>query len=465
MNEIIRKYYEIDGCVESMDLWLEQRDYYMNHASTLLGEEQLLLLIALNSTAVDIGRGYLALEYMDLFDQLEPFVDTLAVRLRVQMLKSATSFYYGAPEVKKLENNHYFEILQHFETSDPRRFTHYSNWVYERTVYYRDFGWALDEVHEALLAVLDIPFIESYLKQGFKSYRFLVTNFCRLFLDVGDRAQLAIWANIFRKHVHAYKEKSAVYNLAAIASYEALADEHFEEYKAFTRQRFDELKAEGMTDTLKMVYKEALSDAKRVALDDFTFEILLRQIKDIEEGIWQTSEEKYAAYLVQQEIENWQTMAYIDSLTGVYNRRYYEEANKTSIVACAILDIDRMKKMNDTYGHACGDAAIMLLAKSLQSSSTEGVTIVRYGGDEFMILLDNTITDIAAQMKKMYASIHQMFMSYDDHPITFTTSMGLAIRHDETFEQLFERADQALYVAKAQGRHQLYIAENKLTFG
>lgn len=462
MNEQIKKYYEMDGLVENMALWLEQRDFYNQHYHQLTGEEKVYLLIALNSTAVDIGCGHLALEYMDLFDQLKPYVKSLEVKMRLQMLKSAISFYFGSPDVKKLENDQYFELLNDFDDSDPKRFTHYSNWVYERTVYYRDFGWPLEEVHAHLVQALDVPFIETYLAKGFKSYRFVCTNFCRLFLDVGDQKQLKLWANIYRKHVHVHHDRSPVYNLAAIASYEALADERFEDYYGFTRIRFAELKHEGMIDTLRMVYKEVMSDAKRLQLNDFLFEVLMLQIQDIEEGLWEASEEKYAAYLMNEDMKTWNELAYVDSLTGVYNRRYYEECDKTNIAACAVLDIDKMKMINDTYGHTFGDEAIILLASSMKATAIDGVTVIRYGGDEFVILFDYTVEDIIGQTQKMYASIQQMFIVHDQSSITFTTSMGMAIRDQESFEQLFERADEALYVAKNNGRHQLYMAENQL---
>lgn len=83
-------------------------------------------------------------------------------------------------------------------------------------------------------------------------------------------------------------------------------------------------------------------------------------------------------------MKNWNELAYVDSLTGIYNRRYYEECDKANIVACAVLDIDKMKMINDTYGHACGDEAIVLLASSMKATATDGVTVIRYGGDDFV---------------------------------------------------------------------------------
>lgn len=79
-----------------------------------------------------------------------------------------------------------------------------------------------------------------------------------------------------------------------------------------------------------------------------------------------------------------------------------------------------------------------------------------------MILFDETVTDIVLQTKKIYASIQQMFIVHDQSSITFTTSMGMAMRDNESFEQLFERADEALYVAKNNGRHQLHITRNQI---
>ena len=81
-------------------------------------------------------------------------------------------------------------------------------------------------------------------------------------------------------------------------------------------------------------------------------------------------------------------MLYTDPLTGVYNRRYYDEhfVNQQDIENMVVIDIDNFKSINDSYGHYVGDCVIQKIAKTIVSCVRKIDTVIRYGGDEFIII-------------------------------------------------------------------------------
>lgn len=458
ISEKVQRFFGRPMNNETLELWISERDFYRDHKDELSIDDEFLLLVAICSCAMDIGRSYLMLEYLERIDELAQQTSHQQHRVRVQMLKSAAAFYFANEDIQRIENERYFEILS--TVSDERlKYIQYSNWVYERTVYFQKFGWSLEPVRTRILEDVKESVIREAMAEGFPSYCFLAANFARLFFDVGDTKNLAKWSALYFDYIELYREKYAGYIQATLLSYNALQQHDFEQYYAQTNRRFDELKKDGMIDTLQMIYAEVLRDAKRYELDAYAFSVLQQQIQDIESGLVNSSQEKYASYIFNKELADWHDMAYVDSLTGVYNRRYYEEKSKESVVGCAVIDIDYMKQLNDTYGHAYGDTAISLVASTLQSFSSTQIDVIRYGGDEFILLFYGML-DARVQAGVIYQTIHQMFPTYEGQTLTFTTSMGLARRQqEESFAHLFTRADQALYEAKKAGRHQYKIAD------
>jgi len=157
-----------------------------------------------------------------------------------------------------------------------------------------------------------------------------------------------------------------------------------------------------------------------------------------------------------------------DSLTNLYNRRYLFERSKMYInirkpLTLIILDIDKFKNINDTYGHAIGDIAIKLFAKIALKNVREDDILSRIGGEEFVILLPNTTTkeayNIATKIRK---DIEKSKVDIDENSsFRFTTSGGIDILKDKESDihQLLHRADQALYQAKESGRNKIVVYE------
>ncbi|GJM14024.1 MAG: hypothetical protein DHS20C12_24270 [Pseudohongiella sp.] len=157
--------------------------------------------------------------------------------------------------------------------------------------------------------------------------------------------------------------------------------------------------------------------------------------------------------------------ALTDGLTGVYNRRWLDQmlprllqrSEQDGLPFCVLMiDIDHFKKFNDTFGHAIGDDVLRSVAETLVEKIRPIDLLVRYGGEEFCALLPETDLESGlGAAQRLRKAVQKIKISDDnDKPIPgITISAGLAERRaGEDAEQLLKRADEALYVAKEQGR-------------
>ncbi|WP_431027745.1 diguanylate cyclase [Lysinibacillus sp. LZ02] len=173
--------------------------------------------------------------------------------------------------------------------------------------------------------------------------------------------------------------------------------------------------------------------------------------------------------MLQQQLEH---QAYYDELTQIYNRRAFFQQCEQDFAAAKkyispftiiLLDIDYFKRVNDTYGHHAGDQLIVHVVKACQTQLEEGALFARYGGEEFVLALKgyNGLQGeaVANQIRKYVES--QSCMT-EEGKINVTLSLGVAeASHetDETLYQLLNKADQALYAAKAAGRNRVHVYE------
>ncbi len=162
-----------------------------------------------------------------------------------------------------------------------------------------------------------------------------------------------------------------------------------------------------------------------------------------------------------------EALAVTDALTGLFVRRHFLERAREELVrssrhglACTALmvDLDRFKEKNDTYGHLVGDVILRDVARLLQRNLRDIDLIARYGGEEFILLLVDTSAEQAmpiAQRLKQLVEVHPI-RAYDEL-VAQTISVGVAGFPEDakTLEELIERADQALYAAKRAGRNQV----------
>lgn len=168
-------------------------------------------------------------------------------------------------------------------------------------------------------------------------------------------------------------------------------------------------------------------------------------------------------------------LALTDPLTGLYNRRYAlphldriaARARETGRrYAVMVIDIDRFKAVNDTWGHAAGDAVLTQLAERLRSNIRAKDLLARIGGEEFLVAMPDTslgAARMAAERLCRLAKEHPILLPGGQGPIRVTLSIGLAIGgepagDDRPAEEIVRRADAALLLAKAEGRNQVTVS-------
>jgi diguanylate cyclase (GGDEF)-like protein len=157
-------------------------------------------------------------------------------------------------------------------------------------------------------------------------------------------------------------------------------------------------------------------------------------------------------------------MAVTDGLTGLYNRRYFQQALERELsradrgggsLALLLLDIDDFKALNDTYGHAIGDAVLKKIATVLHETLRKGDVLARYGGEEFVVLLPQATYEGAQEFAQRVwkavgtAKIHPAGRG---HRVTVSVGWALLPGDADSAESLVEAADRALYFAKESGR-------------
>jgi diguanylate cyclase (GGDEF)-like protein len=165
-----------------------------------------------------------------------------------------------------------------------------------------------------------------------------------------------------------------------------------------------------------------------------------------------------------------ETLANVDSLTGLFNRRRFEAVFATEFkkaaryrlpLSCLMLDIDHFKDVNDNHGHAAGDSVLREVVGIIQNSIRDVDTVARWGGEEFIIVSPNTSKAnarvVGERIRKAVSG--SVFQSAGDR--TVTISIGIADVSDasiDTPERLIETADLALYEAKKGGRDRVVLA-------
>lgn len=145
-----------------------------------------------------------------------------------------------------------------------------------------------------------------------------------------------------------------------------------------------------------------------------------------------------------------------DPLTGLANRRaLYEAAERFDggALALVIADIDRFKRINDSYGHAAGDEIIKAVAQRMQRDLGDLGIVARVGGEEFaLIAADLPAGELRARLQRFRQRVAEDPVAYARQTIGVTVSVGFAARRDLDFDALYAAADKALYAAKNAGR-------------
>ncbi|SFP03159.1 diguanylate cyclase [Hydrogenimonas thermophila] len=162
-------------------------------------------------------------------------------------------------------------------------------------------------------------------------------------------------------------------------------------------------------------------------------------------------------------------LASTDPMTKLYNRRYFTNVSQHILeiakrenqsLSLVMLDIDKFKNINDTYGHQIGDEVIISLANELTQNQRKSDIVSRYGGEEFVVLLPNTSLEEAIGVaEKLREKIDLKTINLDNYEkLKFTISLGVSevkVFNEKNIEKALKRADDALYTAKESGRNRV----------
>jgi diguanylate cyclase (GGDEF)-like protein len=164
------------------------------------------------------------------------------------------------------------------------------------------------------------------------------------------------------------------------------------------------------------------------------------------------------------------TLARTDALTGTWNRRHAEECAIAEMarsqrdvqpLALLLLDIDHFKRINDRYGHPVGDQVLKQVAATVTGTLRRSDVLVRWGGEEFLVLLPNTTESAAHELaERLRAAIEALAVRAEGAAhVPVSASFGVAsLGNEQRFEDLVARADDALYRAKSEGRNRVVVS-------
>jgi len=227
-------------------------------------------------------------------------------------------------------------------------------------------------------------------------------------------------------------------------------------------------------------YTKRIGDAAGMAELNQVLAELLRETRQVQEDTLKTRDRMLQAHQEVQDAEQrirelevqlqqMSELAREDQLTGSLNRRGLDDvferelarADRRGTPLCvALLDLDNFKRLNDTYGHVAGDAALKHLVGVVKNSLRTIDVIARLGGEEFVILLPETPVEAAAQtMTRLQRELTRHFFLHENEKLLITFSAGVALRlpgEDQT--ALVHRADRAMYKAKHSGKNRVVIA-------
>lgn len=166
-------------------------------------------------------------------------------------------------------------------------------------------------------------------------------------------------------------------------------------------------------------------------------------------------------------------LVYIDDKTKLYNYRYFDEkinelfnkaSEKSSNLSIVFSDMDYLREVNNTYGHAAGDKALISISNVLKENCKENEIAVRFGGEEFVLILPNYNKEQATKIaEKIRCDIEKTeILIDDDKHINVTMSLGVSTYPDDvnSMEELIKSADDALYIAKNSGRNRVVLSSN-----
>lgn len=204
--------------------------------------------------------------------------------------------------------------------------------------------------------------------------------------------------------------------------------------------------------------------SEKTKFEESSEKLLASKLIDMTNRVQSLEEEskKFQSRLQEQLVKSMQ-----DALTKLNNRAAFDDFFSKALVkfhhnpfelSIAVIDIDDFKKINDTYGHIAGDKTLQVIANTIKKAlKKEEVFISRYGGEEFVLIFSkNNEKQLVACLNALREKIRSLPFSFKNNKVSITISVGAThIQTDDNIHQAFERADNALYKAKHQGKNQV----------
>lgn len=198
-----------------------------------------------------------------------------------------------------------------------------------------------------------------------------------------------------------------------------------------------------------------------------SYELLVIELKQAKEKAEKLAQELHDANDIHREL------AFRDGLTGIYNRRFFQEALDLEIIrvhrynrqfSLIIFDLDSFKEVNDDFGHTIGDLVLINICKAVQENVRATDVVARYGGDEFVIILPETDSDNArAIAEKIRSAVEALTTRVDNRVIKVMISIGLtsycSAFGNRSREEVISMADKALYLAKHSGKNSIRVLQ------
>ncbi len=225
-------------------------------------------------------------------------------------------------------------------------------------------------------------------------------------------------------------------------------------------------------ESIKKISKKSSIDLNKITkdLEELDNTQLITSFNEFHSNLLKTLKEADGTIMkLQEEILQLEKESNIDPLTKLYNKRALLKdmesilecgKNKTLDLSLIIFDLDDFKHVNDTYGHIAGDKTLIYVGKVLKNALRREVKTYRFGGEEFVVVLNRIDTKEAQKIaERILKTISDSKLIYKNNTIQITLSGGIAHhKAGDTTDSIIERADRALYEAKNAGKNRIVVA-------
>jgi diguanylate cyclase len=300
------------------------------------------------------------------------------------------------------------------------------------SVILRDLGYTVSQFHGNLMS--ELTDVEYYLKN-------IAIRLKELQLGIEDSYKDQ------RESLDEQESLNSGFSEQVVAIAAQLADEHdLNQVKHLIDEGLDEIRAR--------MHDHLARDRRRVATGE-------KRLRDLSERLQKMGEESSR---LRDQVCKERDRAQRDPLTGIPNRAAYDERIATEIarrnrhgrhVSLAVIDIDRFKNVNDRFGHRAGDKVLKNVAEICAANVRATDFLARYGGEEFVLVLpESTLAQAHRVAEKLREDVARKRFYYNSIRVPITVSVGVAeCARAESAEDVFQRADRALYAAKERGRN------------